>query len=304
MKEDNKQELIEQILKLSLHADTALQQNIHKFINVHKEQTQEVVKLQKENNYFLKQLDKRNTQVNQREAKKDKIIEQQSRLVAMGEMIDAVAHQWKQPLNAISMLLDLLKIDFENNEVDTKYVDTLSQDALLQIEHMITTLNEFRNFLRPSTKNKQFFINDIFQSVLILLKDELISQNIIIHTQLNVTLSIFGNENEFKHLFINLINNSIDAFNEHNIHKREINIKAYSENSVVYITVEDNAQGILEHILKTIFDANVTSKEKGKGTGIGLYMSAQIVKKNNGNIKVENTKKGALFTIILPENSL
>ena len=292
------QEFIDTIVQKS--TVEVLDKDILSFLEIISQKDKEIKKLKKENNFFLKKWDKRNILLDERDAKKDKIIEQQSRLAAMGEMIDAVAHQWKQPLNAISMLIDMLKSDFDTGDVDKEYIDELEETTHLQINHMVTTLNEFRNFLRPTTKNELFFIHSMLANVLVLMKDELISQNIHFNTQLDHTVSIFGNKNEFKHLILNLINNSIDAFNEKKIHTRKIFINAYTEGKYVYMELEDNAGGIPDDVIQDVFKANVTTKEEGKGTGIGLYMSEQIVKKNNGSINVHNSKKGAFFTIILP----
>ena len=296
MKKDINQELVNDIVKLAKDGDRDLYGKIKAFIDLYDDQKKINKKITKENNFFLKKWDKRNIIDND---KKDKIIEQQSRLAAMGEMIDAVAHQWEQPLNAISMMIDMLRDDFQSGHVDDDYINDLEQTTHLQIEHMVTTLNEFRNFLRPSTKNENFHINTVVQNVQILMKDELIAQNLHLNLDIDEDTAIFGNKNEFKHLFINLINNSIDAFNEHDIQTREVDIKCYEENDHIYIKVEDNAGGIPKNIINHIFKPNVTTKAEGKGTGIGLYMSSQIVNKNNGTINVHNTNNGALFTITL-----
>ena len=297
MKKDINQELINDIVKLAKDGDRDLYSKIKAFIDLYDDQKKINEKITKENNFFLKKWDKRNIIDND---KKDKIIEQQSRLAAMGEMIDAVAHQWKQPLNAISMMIDMLRDDFQSGHVDDDYINDLEQTTHLQIEHMVTTLNEFRNFLRPSTKNENFHINTVVQNVQILMKDELIAQNLHLNLDIDEDIAIFGNKNEFKHLFINLINNSIDAFNEHDIQTREVDIKCYEEGkNTIHIEVIDNAGGIPKNIINHIFKPNVTTKAEGKGTGIGLYMSSQIVHKNNGTINVHNTNNGAFFTITL-----
>jgi len=170
----------------------------------------------------------------------------------------------------------------------------------MQIDHMVTTLNEFRNFLRPSTKNESFYLHSVIANVLVLMKDELIAQNIHIDANFDHDVKIFGNKNEFKHLFINLFNNSIDAYNENNIQKRTISVTIYDEKNKIYIEVEDNAGGIPSEVIHDIFKPNVSTKKEGKGTGIGLYMSNQIIHKNNGSINVHNSSQGAFFTIILP----
>jgi len=302
MKKDIAQELINEIEDLSKNSDKKLYGKIKAFIDVYYEQKKINEKITRENNFFLKKWDKRNIIEFD---KKDKIIEQQSRLAAMGEMIDAVAHQWKQPLNSISMMIDMLKDDFKKGGfVDENYIDDLNKTTHLQIDHMTTTLNEFRNFLRPSTKNENFYLNTVIQNVQILMKDELIAQNLHLNLEIDEDIQLFGNKNEFKHLFINLINNSIDAFNEKDIQSREVTIRCYKEYNSIYIEVEDNAGGIPKNIINHIFKPNVTTKSEGKGTGIGLYMSSQIVSKNNASINVHNTENGVLFTIIFRKTNI
>ncbi len=298
MQTKQQQDFIDNIVQSAKTSEFS--QDIYDLVHIIEDRDQQIKKLKKENSFFLKQWDKRNLLADKRDATKDKIIEQQSRLAAMGEMIDAIAHQWKQPLNAISMMLDMLKSDFKDGNVDSTYINQLETASHMQINHMVTTLGEFRNFLRPSTKNEYFLINSVVANVLVLMKDELIAQNINIHTNFDHEVEIFGNKNEFKHLFLNLFSNSIDAYNETNIQKRSIYVTTYNEKNKTYIEVEDNAGGIPDNIINDIFKPNITTKKEGKGTGIGLYMTKQIVKKNNGSINVHNSKKGAFFTIILP----
>ena len=299
MKKDLDKELIDDIVQAS--QDIELSGKINALIALYEEQKKINEKLDKENKFFLKKWDKRNLLEHD---KKDKIIEQQSRLAAMGEMIDAVAHQWKQPLNAISMMIDMLQDDFKNDDVNNEYIKDLDESVHLQIDHMVNTLNEFRNFLRPSTKNEDFHINTVVQNIQILMKDELITQNIHLHLDIDQSIQIYGNKNEFKHLFINLINNSIDAFNEQHISGRNIYIRCFKNNKQIIIEVEDNAGGIPVNIINHIFKPNVTTKAEGKGTGIGLYMTSQIVAKNSGSIIVQNTQKGTLFTIAFRKSNI
>ena len=301
MKNTHNQELINDILSLSKTTDRVLHGKIKTFLDIYEKEKTTTEKLIKENKFFLKKWDKRNILESDT---KDKIIEQQSRLAAMGEMIDAVAHQWKQPLNAISMMIDLLKDDFISGNVDNNYMDDLDETIHFQISHMVNTLHEFRSFLRPSTKNENFYISTILENVQVLMKDELISQNLHIHFDVDEDVQTFGNKNELKHLFINLINNSIDAFNENNITEKKISIRCYREERKIHIDVQDNAGGIPTNIINHIFKPHVTTKPEGKGTGIGLYMSAQIVTKSNGNIHVKNHNGGALFSITLRESSI
>ena len=223
--------------------------------------------------------------------------EQQAKMAAMGEMMDAVAHQWKQPLNALSMMSDLLVMDYEAHEVDLDYIQQMRTDMQVQIEHMITTLNEFRNFFRPKEKNESFGLKRSLQSITLLVKDEFLKNNITINIKPKQELLIFGNENEFKHLVLNIINNAKDAFNEREIENRQIDINFFKDENYTYLEISDNAGGVPTHIIKDIFKPEITTKPAGKGTGIGLYMSTQIAQKLGGILNVKNSENGAVFQL-------
>ena len=296
MSQDN----IDELLTMSENVDEELKQEIASLINSYKVKEKESVRLKKQNEFFIKQWDKRNIIAHERDAKKDKMLKQQSKMAAMGEMMDAVAHQWKQPLNSISMMSDMLKDDFERGLVDQKYVEELTSTTNYQIEHMINTLNEFRTFFRPSTESSHpFYLIECIQSVQVLMKDELISHNVEVRLDIEEDLTLDGLKNDFKHLFLNLISNSVDAFEEAETERKEILIKAYAEGSNIYVEFEDNAGGIAEEVMDDLFKPNVTTKKEGKGTGIGLYMTLQIINKHHGKINVHNSEVGALFTITL-----
>ena len=231
------------------------------------------------------------------------LLERQSRLAAIGEIMDSVAHQWKQPINALGMMMEILKSDFAAGEVDTKYIEDLEVDVYRQISHMVNTLREFRNFMRPYSKDEAFFFHEVFAKVLLLMKDELIAQNINLQFDIDNEVILYGNPNEFKHLFLNIINNMIDVFNEREVIKREISVHIAHTSQEIQISISDNAGGIDPNILESIFEANFTTKEDGKGTGIGLYMCRKIAQKYGGSIQAQNHKEGARFTVTLPKKT-
>jgi C4-dicarboxylate-specific signal transduction histidine kinase len=235
-------------------------------------------------------------EVNLRKAN-HKRYEQQAKMAAMGEMMDAVAHQWKQPLNALSMMTDMLLDDFKNDIVNQAYIDELTNDVQTQIEHMVSTLNEFRNFFRPKDTPESFGIKRCLQSVMLLVKDEFLQNGISIHVKSDKEIIINGIENEFKHLVLNIINNAKDAFNERDIKERNIYIYFYKKEEYINLEIEDTAGGIPKNIISDIFKPEVTTKEIGKGTGIGLYMSTQIAQKLGGSLSVTNSDKGAKFLL-------
>lgn len=229
---------------------------------------------------------------------KDKILSYQSKLAAMGEMIDAIAHQWKQPLNIVNMKIDMLRYDYKDGFVDERYCEELYNQVKAQITHMQDTLDEFRSFLRPDKESELFSVSDVIEKVLLLVKDELVKFNIKVEKNVKDDFVIDGIKNEIKHIFLNLISNSKDAFEEKNIQNRQIGFLLYkNDNGDKVIEVADNAGGIPKEVIDSVFDANMTTKEEGKGTGIGLYMSRQIVKKHGGEIFAENIPGGTKFII-------
>jgi len=228
----------------------------------------------------------------------EKLLVQQSKMAAMGEMMDAVAHQWKQPLNALSMYSEIIKSDFEDGGVDQKYVNQFKDDIQIQISHMLNTLDEFRTFFRPNKEEQDFQLKDVIDSVLFLTKDEFLKNRIMVTIESTNPIRIHGSENEFKHLILNIINNAKDAFNDNNItEKRVIVIRMIDDHESKRVEIQDNAGGIPKHVIGDIFKANVTTKEEGKGTGIGLYMSMQIAQKHHVTLSVQNKNDGACFTI-------
>ncbi len=229
----------------------------------------------------------------------EKTLIQQSKLAAMGEMMDAVAHQWKQPISIIKMHTDMIGYDFEDGNINQIYVNKYQTNVFNQIDHITNTLNEFRSFFRPNKEIVPFYIKHSINSILVLIKDEFIKNKINIEVKIENDFTIDGIDNEFKHVILNIINNSKDAFNENNIKDKKIIITAKNDTITKQLEIQDNAGGIPEYIIDDIFKANVTSKAKGKGTGIGLYMTKQIIEKYNGTIKVENIKNGAIFTLNL-----
>ncbi|RXJ65267.1 histidine kinase [Halarcobacter ebronensis] len=231
---------------------------------------------------------------------KEKIILEQSKFAAMGEMIDAIAHQWIQPLNILSLKLNSLSFAYENGKVDSDYIKNFETSNREIIEEMNNTLIEFRTFFRPNKPSSEFAIDKMIKKVLLFVKDEFIKHKIEINFDIIDSFKLLGIENEFKHIILNLINNSKDAFCSNNIPKRVITIKVYKEEHYNVVEVSDNAGGVPDKIINDIFKANVTTKREN-GTGIGLYLSTQIAQKNNALLDVKNIQDGACFTLRIPK---
>lgn len=230
---------------------------------------------------------------------KDNIMIKQSRYAMMGEMIDAVAHQWRQPLNVINLVTMLLEDSCEE-DINEEFCKDTSEKIFSQIEHLSQTLDEFRGFFRPNKVKTKFYIRDVMHSVLLLTKDEFLKENIKIKI-IGENLNINGFANELKHVILNIINNSKDAFVERDVKKREIEIESVEDDKNIILLIRDNAGGIDDDVLLHIFELNFTTKED-KGTGVGLYLSRSIIDNMGGsldakNITLKDNQKGVEFKV-------
>lgn len=225
----------------------------------------------------------------------NKLIVQLSKLATMGQIINIVAHQWKQPLNIIST--NIMKLEFIN-EVSKEQINQISNTINHQLVHLRETIDEFRNFFRNEKTVQSIEINALFESILLLLRDDMINNKIELIIKGDKELNIDVIVNEFKHIFINLINNSKEAFIENNIIDRKIEINIYTSMKNIIIEYTDNAGGIKDEIIREIFKLNYTTKETG--TGIGLYLCKCIIERINGSIHVSSMDDGACFKVVLP----
>ena len=231
-------------------------------------------------------------------------------MAAMGEMIENIAHQWRQPLSLISTAATgaKLKKDFGNlNDADFyETMEIINSSA----QHLSNTIDDFRNFFSNEKEASFFDVNTPIDKVLYLVSSKLKNRRIEIikNTQ---EMVILGLVNEFIQVLLNIINNALDAFEENDLENKFIFIDVYKKENTLVLTIKDNAGGIKEEIINKIFEPYFTTKQKKQGTGIGLYMSNEIIKKHmNGNISVLNKEYlfndikyvGAEFTIELPIN--
>lgn len=233
----------------------------------------------------------------------EKILIQQSKMAMMGEMIGAIAHQWRQPLNSLGIMIQDVESSYEYGELDGEYIKSFRQKAMDKIHTMSKTIDDFRHFFSPNKKKEEFFIEDaIFESLNILDSQlKIHGINIVFDAGKNKKHSYVCHKNELKHVLLNILANAKDAILEKKLRSSFIKISVDIVDDNLMIKIEDSAGGIREDILNLIFDAHFTTKEEGKGTGIGLNMSKQIVEESmGGKISVSNTQNGAEFTVCLP----
>ena len=224
---------------------------------------------------------------------------QQNRLAQMGEMIGAIAHQWRQPLNVISTSIQNLKYDYKDGYLnDEKFVKEFIDKQKETIRFMSNTIDDFRNFFRVDKDKQEFKVKKATQSVLDMLSAQLEEYAIGISIQ-GDEFEYYGLVSEYQQVALNIITNAKDALLENNTENP--NIEIIIEDGEV--TIQDNAGGIPKDILDRVFEPYFTTKEQGKGTGMGLYMSKMIIVDNmSGELRVVNGKNGAIFTIDFSKN--
>jgi len=260
--------------------------------------------LQNQMKDYHKNLEAQVTKQVQELREKDKLLIQQTKLATMGEMMDVIAHQWKQPINIISMNTSLIWELYSEYGVpiDPKDIQKCYSSVSIQVQHLVKTLDDFRKFFRPNETIETVNIKDLLDSVLLLMHDDLMKNIITIDIFYDEDIQLDVNVSEIKHIFINLINNSKDAFNQNNIKNRKISISCKQNANSTKIAIKDNAGGIPSDIIEDIFEPNFTTKGEVGGTGIGLYMSRFIAKKNAATIDVENVSDGVKFILLFNRN--
>jgi len=223
-------------------------------------------------------------------------LQQQAKMASMGEMIGAIAHQWRQPLSSISGDIQNLEYDYEDGYLkDEKYVEEFINKQKKTINFMSKTIDDFRGFFRVDKEKNNFKVLETIQSVVNMQSAQLKTHHISL-TIIGDELDFYGLQNEFQQVILNIINNAKDAFMANNT-ANPIIIITLKDNK---IAIEDNAGGIPKDIISRVFEPYFTTKEQGKGTGMGLYMSKMIIEDNmHGKLSVFNNTDGAVFIIDL-----
>ncbi|ABV66730.1 two-component sensor histidine kinase [Aliarcobacter butzleri RM4018] len=237
-----------------------------------------------------------------KQKEQEQLLIQQTRLAAMGEMIGNIAHQWRQPLNALGLILQNLKFSYEIGELDEKMIDKSVKKATMLTENMSKTIDDFRNFFRPNKAKENFKINEGITKAVELIESTFEHNNIKLEKDfVSSEIEFFGFANEFSQVILNLLTNAKDAVLENKIENPLIIIQTKIDDEYIYISIKDNGLGIKDEIINKIFEPYFTTKDEGKGTGIGLYMSKIIIENNmNGKIEVKNEQNGANVIIKLP----
>lgn len=261
-----------------------------------------------------KQLEKELAQLNEtleqrikEEIKKNELSTQQliekSRLAQMGEMLSMIAHQWRQPLTAISATTNnlILKLLMQKNLNKKTFEEELKLISGYS-EHLSTTIDDFRYFFKNNKEKSKFNLEQLIFKSMDLIKNSLVQNDIDLRTKFNSSIDIVSYPNEIQQVILNLIKNAEDILLEKNKDKKVIEIET-SKNDKGFATIKiyDNGGGIDENIINKIFDPYFSTKLSKDGTGLGLYMSKIIINDHcKGNLYAKNELNGVSFYIELP----
>jgi PAS domain S-box-containing protein len=229
---------------------------------------------------------------------KDRLLLQQSRQAAMGEMIGTIAHQWRQPLNALGLTIQGIGLTHEMGNLTREHLDATIAKSMDIIFHMSQTIDDFRNFFKPDKEKSWFRINQVVTNTVSLVEANFREYRIAVEVDASEEMETRGFPREYAQAFLNILMNARDALLERGLAEPRVNVRARMEEGRSVVTVSDNAGGIKEEIIDNIFDLYFTTKVNGLGTGIGLFISKNIIEKNmGGRLTVRNVEDGAEFRI-------
>ncbi len=237
---------------------------------------------------------------------KQEVLIQSSKMAALGEMIGSIAHQWKQPINTISLIVDKIDDLIDDYKIEGKLKKELlevEKGVQKQIDFMVETMNEFRDFFRPSKLDEELNVEEMIDDVIELVDVQFKEEEIDIRFDKRCECKSRGSVNEFKQVILNILSNSKDVFLQREIKDRYITISTTKDRMSCIIEIEDSGGGIDERLLPLKLFKNYVTTKGENGTGLGLYISEMIIKENlKGNISAKNSNNGSIFTIQIPQS--
>jgi len=271
-----------------------------KFFGIHEDLDEEMKLKEIEKNYLQNLHQEVERKVGELR-EKDVILAQQGRFIAMGEMLSMIAHQWRQPLNAMSAAAINLKLRSEMGSLNDTFITDHYKFIEEQTQHMSRTINDFMNFFRPQNKKETFSLKECIGKVIKIVDAQLKVHSIDMRISVDQNIYIYGAQNEMEHILLNLISNARDAIEANGGLDRCICVEAKSCDSRTLVSVKDSGGGIPSDIRDKIFDPYFTTKPVGKGTGIGLYMTKTIIEQHfEGSVMINETENGSEFVLDIP----
>lgn len=256
------------------------------------QRTQELANLNRD-------LEKRVEEETTKRIEQERIVIQQAKMAAAGEMLGAITHQWKQPLSAISLATQLVFEDFKTGELEFATMERRMKLVQDRIQFLSDTMNEFRIFFKPN-KEKCYFRPKIeIEKIVGIMCPHLDAARITVDVDMPDSLELLGFPNEFKQVALNLLNNARDAIMGNKTPNGRVIIRGFEQEGKTTISFLDNGGGIPEHVMQRLFEKFVTSKGE-EGTGIGLHLCQTIIEEHHGGrIKAVNHDNGVEFLIEL-----
>jgi C4-dicarboxylate-specific signal transduction histidine kinase len=231
---------------------------------------------------------------------KDEMMLLQNRRAVMGNMINNIAHQWQQPLNLLKHHLQQLPLLYNSAELSRDFLNDNTIKALILFKQMSHTIEDFRMYFKADREQFTFNINKVINQAVSLIARSFEDQQIRIDLDTDGELLVSGYPNEYTHVLLNILMNARDVLVERHVADAVISIHSCEESGVTVVTITDNAGGIAEELIATIFNNHFSTSGQGKGTGIGLYLSKTIIENSmKGSLTARNTATGAEFRIEL-----
>jgi len=228
----------------------------------------------------------------------EQLMKQQAKMAVMGEMIGNIAHQWRQPLNALSALNVGLGLKYKTGNLNDEEMQKFKKKSNDIIQNMSETIDDFKNFFQPNKVKDVFYVNKAIEGAIGFISDVYSEHKIKISHCTNMDIEINSYKNELMQVLLNIFNNSKDAFLEKGIKNPSVVITTVQSKEEVIISIQDNAGGIESDVLERIFEPYFTTKFQSQGTGIGLYMSKMIIEKSMGGFLSSENRDDGLLTII------
>lgn len=251
---------------------------------------------------FSHPLIKRTNVLEEGNRKKDIIITYQSRQAKIGEMVGNIAHQWKQPLNTINLILGNLLDSYRYGDLDEKRIEKSVSKVENIVEKLSDTINVFSDFLKPDKDKLYFDVSDCIYGALALMEESINVNNIAVDIDICTSKPVYGYEKETTHVIFNLLNNARDAIIESGTDRRTITVKVYEEDETVRVDVINMGREIPEDAFEHLYEPYFTTREDCGGTGLGLYISQHIIQdRMGGTLKLENIGGGVRSSIKIPQ---
>ena len=232
------------------------------------------------------------------------LLQQQAKMAAMGEMIGNIAHQWRQPLNALSALNVGLGMKYKSGKLSDEEMQKFKAKSNTIIQNMSTTIEDFKNFFQPDKIQEKFYLHEAVEGAVRFVSDAYNQHSIKVNIEQHEKILVRSYRNELMQVFLNIFNNTKDAVVENKTQNPKLDIGMREDEEKVIITIHDNAGGVSAEVLEKMYEPYFTTKFESHGTGIGLYMSKMIIEKSmNGSLKSENKDQGLLSIIIIDKET-